>query len=61
MPTSRLKVFADNIKVVASLGLDRFAVVIPLGRRIDVMAGVLTNVKKSISAADAVHDSVRCG
>ena len=49
MPTSRLKVFADNIKVVASLGLDRLAVVIPL------------ECEKSISAADAVHDSVRCG
>ena len=47
MPTSRLKVFADSIKLVASLGLERLAVMIPVGRRIDVMAGVLMNVKKA--------------
>ena len=46
-PTSKAKVLADSIKLVEQLNLQHVAVFIPVGRRFDLMAGVMSMVNKS--------------
>jgi hypothetical protein len=46
-PTSKVKIVMDGLKTVESMGVGKCAVFIPVGRRFDLLASVMTAAKRA--------------